>query len=62
MACDYRQGLCWDQQACEGGDPIIDDAECNIFEPNNVKPVVDDAVTTQVHTQAASCLWLLGLL
>ena len=21
------QGLCWDQQACEGGDPIIDDGE-----------------------------------
>lgn len=40
------QGLCWDQQACGGGDPIIDDGECNIFEPNNVKPVVDEAVST----------------
>ena len=40
--------LCWDQAHCEGhttgSDPIIDDTECNIFEPTNVKPVVDEAV------------------
>ena len=38
------EGLCWDQRSCEGGEPIVDDGECNIFEPNNVKPIVDKAV------------------
>jgi hypothetical protein len=37
-------GLCWDQQGCNGGDPIIDDGNCETFEPANVKPVVDTAV------------------
>ena len=37
-------GLCWDQEGCNGGDPMIDDGDCEIFEPDNVKPIVDTAV------------------
>ena len=38
------EGLCWDQKHCEGGEPIIDDNECYIFEPENVAPIVEKAV------------------